>query len=346
MRIALIVLALLMAVPWAAAAEKSKAEVQALVKRIGSTPPEWFNSTPLRYPKTLDFSWRDVPGAPWDPSRNVGQFIWTTINENESRWKEGVRFLHHLLVASRDNRPLLIKTMKALALMYHNLHEDWARAAFWWEKAGDTNNIDLAHCYFKLGSKAMAAEILNRYRRDLTRHCNVARLWSEMGEHERALRIALERAEETPDVGFLAAGDICRVMGRSAEALEYYGKVLQTTAGSRDLKQATDRAQANIEAIRLVDTLDIKRVPDGTYRDASLGYSGPVNVEVRVDSGRIADVKVTEHSERQYYSSITDTCRQIILKQGAKGVDATSGATITSEAILNATLKALAKGQK
>jgi uncharacterized protein with FMN-binding domain len=38
--------------------------------------------------------------------------------------------------------------------------------------------------------------------------------------------------------------------------------------------------------------------------------------------------------------------RQILLKQGAKGVDATSGATITSEAILNATLKALAKGQQ
>lgn len=346
MRIGLIMLALLLTASWAAAAEKSKAEVQALVKKIGSTPPVWFSSTPLRYPKTLDLSWREVPGAPWDPSRNVGQFIWTTVNENESRWKEGVRFLHHLLGVSRDNRPLLIKTMKALALMYHNLHEDWVRAAFWWEKAGDTNNIDLAHCYFKLGSKAMAAEILNRYPRDPTRHCNVARLWSEMGEHEKALRIALERAEETPDVGFLAAGDICRVTGRSAEALEYYRKVLQTTAGSRDLKQARDRAQANIEAIRLVDTLDIKRVPDGTYCDASLGYSGPVNVEVKVAGGRIADVKVTEHSERQYYSSITDTCRQIIMKQGAKGVDATSGATITSEAILNATLKALAKGQK
>jgi uncharacterized protein with FMN-binding domain len=57
-------------------------------------------------------------------------------------------------------------------------------------------------------------------------------------------------------------------------------------------------------------------------------------------------VKVTRHTEKQWYSSITDTRRQILLKQGAKGVDATSGATITSEAILNATLKALAKGQK
>ena len=35
--------------------------------------------------------------------------------------------------------------MEALGTMYHNLHQDWARAAFWWEKAGDIDNINLAH---------------------------------------------------------------------------------------------------------------------------------------------------------------------------------------------------------
>ena len=251
-----------------AMAESSKAEVQAIIKKVGSTPPEWFQATPLRYPKTLDLTWREVPGAPWDPSKNVGQFIWTTINENEGRWKEGVRFLHHMLVVSRKDQALLIKTMKALGFMYHNLHQDWARAAFWWEKAGDKDNIDLAHCYFKLGSSKMAAEILEGYPSDYTRHCGVARLWSEMGEHEKALTMAIEAANRTPDVGFLAAGDICRVMGRSSEALDYYRKVLNAKAGGRDIKQAKDRAQASIDAIRLVDALDIKRVPDGTFRES------------------------------------------------------------------------------
>ena len=95
-----------------------------------------------------------------------------------------------------------------------------------------------------------------------------------------------------------------------------------------------------------MDALDIKRVSDGAYRDSSIGYNGPVEVEVKVSGGRIADVKVVKHEEKQYYSSITDTCSQMILKNGAKGVDATSGATITSEAILNAGLKAVAKAQK
>lgn len=332
--------------PAAAVPEKTKAEVKAQIQRVGSTPPEWFATTPLNYPKTLDLTWTDHPGAPWDPSKNVGQFIWTSINENESRWKEGIRFLHFLLGRTQKDPALSRKVMNALAIMYHNLHEDWARAAFWWEKAGNTDNTDLAHCYFKLGSKAMAMEILNRHPADYSRHCSVARLWSEMGDSQKALSMALEAAQRTPDVGYLAAGDICRVNGRSREALDYYRKAVEATTGGRDLKQTRERAQASIEAIQLVDTLDVRRVPDGKYRDRSVGYSGQVEIEVSVTGGRITAVKVTDHTEKQYYSSITDTCRQIVAKQGAKGVDATSGATITSEAILNATLKALAKGQQ
>jgi len=329
-----------------AAAEKSKAEVQAEIKKVGSTPPAWFADTPLKYPKTLDLSWPPDPGGPWDPSRNVGQFIWTSINENESRWKEGIRFLHYLLTVNQKNPEVLRKTMEALGNMYHNLHQDWARAAFWWQKAGETDKIELAHCYYKLGSKAWAVEILNEWPADYTRHCSVARLWSEIGENEKGLAMALEMAKHTPDVGFLTAGDICRTVGRTTEALGYYEKALKAAEGGRDLKQTKERAQASIDAIRLVDTLDVKRVPDGSYRDQSIGYNGPVEVEVQVSSGKIADVKVVKHQEKQYYSAIADTRNQMILKQGAKGVDATSGATITSEAILNASLKALSKAQR
>jgi len=341
-----LLISLLLTAPLLMAAEKSKAEVQALIKQIGSTPPEWFKDTPLKYPKTIDLSWKEIPGAPWDPSKNVGQFIWTSINENESRWKEGIRFLHHVLAVNQKNPTIVKQTMDALGNMYHNLHQDWARAAFWWQKAGETDKIELGHCYYKLGSKAMAIEILNEWPADYTRHCSVARLWSEIGENEKALAIALETARQTPDVGFLAAGDICRTAGRTAEGLTYYQKALAATEGGRDLKQTKDCAQASIDAIKLAELLDIKRVADGAYRDSSIGYNGPVHVEVQVAKGKIENVKVVKHEEKQYYSSITDTCSQMILKQGAKGVDATSGATITSEAILNAGLKALSKAQR
>ena len=64
-------------------------------------------------------------------------------------------------------------------------------------------------------------------------------------------------------------------------------------------------------------------------------------IQYVVANGRIEAVKVTRHQEKQFYSALTDTPRQIIEKQGVQGVDATTGATITAEAIINATAKAL-----
>jgi hypothetical protein len=48
-----------------------------------------------------DLSWPADYQGPWEPSRNVGQFVWTSINEKETRWKEGIRFLHHVLTVNQ-----------------------------------------------------------------------------------------------------------------------------------------------------------------------------------------------------------------------------------------------------
>ena len=90
----------------------------------------------------------------------------------------------------------------------------------------------------------------------------------------------------------------------------------------------------------------MRKVPDGAYRSSSQGYEAPIEVEVVVKGQRIESVRVTQHREKQFYSAMSDTPAKIIAKQGVKGVDATSNATITSEAIINATAKALAEAQK
>ncbi|MFT5527774.1 MAG: hypothetical protein ACI9HK_005759, partial [Pirellulaceae bacterium] len=103
------------------------------------------------------------------------------------------------------------------------------------------------------------------------------------------------------------------------------------------------RAKDSIEAIRYYELLDLSKLDDGKYTAQSPGYSGPIEVEVTVANKRISDVKVTKHREKQFYSALTDTTSQIIQKQGVKGVDTTSRATITSAAIVNASARALAK---
>ena len=105
---------------------------------------------------------------------------------------------------------------------------------------------------------------------------------------------------------------------------------------------------AAIYGVVAVFTLEVDpaRVADGTYEAESLGYEANVRVAVTVKDKKIEQVKITQHREKQFYSSLTDTPTKIIAKQGVKGVDATAAATITSEAIINATAKALASGAK
>jgi len=106
------------------------------------------------------------------------------------------------------------------------------------------------------------------------------------------------------------------------------------------------RAAASIEAIRLFDSLDLTKIADGTYKADSVGYVGPVEVTIRVKSHKIDAVDITSHHEKQFYSSLVDVPKQIIAKQTVKGIDTTTGATVTSEAIINASAKALAGAQK
>jgi hypothetical protein len=277
---------------------KTKAEVLTMIKKIGATPPDWFAATPLNFPKTLDLTWTPPPqGSPWDPSKNVAQFIWTSINENEARWKEGIKFLHHMLTVNKDKPATVKQVMGALGNMYHDLHQDWARAAFWKQMAGDTNTLELAHCYFKLGSKDMALDILKQYGSDSTRHASVVRLWAEIGDHAKALQLADQMANSIPDAGNLAAGDVCKLMGKNAEAMAYYQKAVAAKSGSRDLNQNQKRAQASLDALKAAEGVDLKKVPDGKYKADSFGYSGQVEVEVTVAAGRITDVRVTRHTE-------------------------------------------------
>jgi uncharacterized protein with FMN-binding domain len=281
----------------------------------------------------------------------MGQYIWDVINPNPDRWRGGVRLMHHLLTVHQDNPTLRTRVMRSLAGMYFRFFQDYARAAFWWQKAGvgkqDWESVQLAECYWRLGSKPQALEMINQ---NVIR-IGMIKLLSDMGETEKALQLAQTwvRAGGEPHPAYLCAGDACRLAGRFPAAIDYYQKTLDTPPVPNKEKQAEhwrNRARSNLEAVRLFELCDVRRVADGAYSASSLGYAGDVHVEVSVHGGRIEAVQVTKHQEKQFYSALTDTPRQIVEKQGFKGVDAVSGATITSEAIINATAKALAKGAR
>lgn len=319
---------------------RTREQIDALIDEAGRTPPDWWDSVPLSYPQTLDLTW-SPPGPQWDASRNLGQYVWSVINENPGRWREGAKLLHHTLTVNRTDPDKLRQSMEALARIYHNLLQDYARSAFWWRKSGRVS-IELADCYWQLGSREMAVEVLQRLPGSNTR---VIKLWADVGETERALQLALDLARRLPQAGYLTAGDVCRTAGRYEEAVQHYQRVIDAPYVQGNDKNIA-RARASLQAVRVYDALDLGRIADGTYRGQSVAYAGDLSVEVVVRAGRIEQVRVTRHQDKQYYSAMTDTPRQIVERQGVRDVDAVSGATITSEAILNATANALYGGVK
>ena len=78
---------------------------------------------------------------------------------------------------------------------------------------------------------------------------------------------------------------------------------------------------------------------------SSIGYAGPVEVTAQMTAHKLVSLKVTRHHEKRTYSSLVDMPTRIVSKQSVKGVDTTSGATVTSDAIINATAKALSEAQ-
>jgi uncharacterized protein with FMN-binding domain len=329
---------------------RSKAEVLKLIEAKGSTPPEWYATTDLNVPDTLDLTWPEEPPTKgWNNQQNVGQYIWDIVNPNEHRWHSGIKLVHHCMSLHKDDGALLKRDMDKLATMYFTLLQDYPRAAFWFQKSGAKvtrpPGIHLAECYWRLGNKVMALDMM----RGKPLPPNAVKLLGDMGEIEDALRVAEDysKSQAAPEV-FLSAGDALRSVGRLDEAIKYYQRVLASDlARNPDYDKRFDaRAQHSIDAVRLFDKVEFSKLADGSYRAASTGYNGPVEIEATVAGGKLKSLIVVSHQEKQYYAALSDTPKQVIEKQSIREIDGTSGATITSQAIVNATAHALAQGAK
>lgn len=328
---------------------RSKADVLKLIEEAGRVPPDWFESTEMNHPSTLDLDWPLKAEGPWDESKNVGQYIWGRVNPNEGRWRSGIKLVHQCVARHQREPELLQRDMEKLGMMYFELLQDYPRAAFWLRKSKATaskmSGIELAECYWQLGSPELAMDVL----KSRTLHVGAIKLFAEMGDMDRAIALARLYVQNNTMVSeaCLAIGDALRNAGQFDLAIEQYEKVIATPARNEEYaNRFRARAEGAIESIRLFEKLDLNHIADGTYVDRSVGYNGPVEVRVRVEGARMTDVVVVKHDEKQFYAALTDTTSKIIDKQSVRGIDGTTGATITSQAILHATARALAQGAK
>ena len=327
----------------------SPSQLNRAIDLAGKSEPEWFATTDLNYPQSLDLSWPIKVEGGWNNQKNMGQFIWDVINPNPGRWKSGIKLVHHCLELHSGQPELIKRDRLTLGRMYFDLLQDYERAAYWFRLAGAEKGkgpgIKLAECYWRLGNEAMASSQLVSRTYTVGAAAAAIKLYGNMGKYDEAQKM-MDRVVNTAAAyeGFIAMGDAMRQAGRFDEAIDYYQKVIdsqQFRKGDYE-NRFKKRATESIEAIKLFEQVDIEKLADGTFVGESTGYNGKIRVSVQVQGGVIREVNVVSHNEKQFYSAITDTQSAIIQLQSVRGVDGTSGATITSRAIVNATAKSLA----
>jgi uncharacterized protein with FMN-binding domain len=339
-------------VPRPKAAQRSAAAIKALIQREGKTLPGWWDSVKLDYPRTLDLAGTNrMPG--WQPRRNLGAYFYTLVTPHPARWKSGIKLLAHVVDLRKNDPMRQAETISMLANYYLHYLEDYQRAAYWYlrnDRPGVQATVHgvagLAECYFRMGNRKMAAALLTKYRMDARFSGPGVKLLAELGQADRALKLAMSIARLAPDQGYLAAGNLHRLSGKYDRAIDCYAKAAASPITRGHGKLNVQRARECLEAVKLCKTLDIAKVADGTHRGTSASYRGPLSVELKVSAGRITSARVSRHKDDIFFTSITKMPKLIVAKQSVEGIDAVSGATVTCEAILNAATKALSSGMK
>lgn len=87
-----------------------------------------------------------------------------------------------------------------------------------------------------------------------------------------------------------------------------------------------------------------QKYKDGDYTGKAQGFKGDISVKVQVSSGKISDIQILEsNDDEEYFNSAKSLIGDIISSQETS-VEAVSGATYSSNGIINAVKNALESG--
>lgn len=83
--------------------------------------------------------------------------------------------------------------------------------------------------------------------------------------------------------------------------------------------------------------------PDGTYLGAAMGKDDPITVAVTIIGGRIVKVEILQHGDTPVLTDVVwETIPDAIVQAQSTKVDVVTGATLSSEGVINAVRAAIA----
>ena len=124
-----------------------------------------------------------------------------------------------------------------------------------------------------------------------------------------------------------------------------YNSVLDARAKEDEIARLSAQIAGNGQSDS--ENRDSTNYKDGTYTGEADGFGGTIQVEVKIEKNKIAEINVVsaEKEDGAYLSMAKDIIPKIIDAQSAD-VDTVSGATFSSTGIKNASEQALEKAVK
>ena len=258
-------------------------------------------------------------------------------------WKDARLHIRKLLSEGRNREAV------KLTYIYHVV-----------QKNGSPDGHEYPMYLFLGGEPAWAVKVYANRLRDKPQghafdYSALASLYAQYGEHQRALDTLNDAMQRLPDPPWRInaeanihdkLGDAYAAKGDVEKATEHYREAIRLFPTSNQpygrhlLHRNAAKVQAKLDLLG-IKTLDITQLKDGVYRGTSLGYAKDINATVTLRGGKITDIQL-RHEEKIEQGACKSVPRQIIERQSLQ-VDAVTGATVTVQAIVEATYRALQK---
>ncbi|MCR5737164.1 MAG: FMN-binding protein [Eubacterium sp.] len=118
----------------------------------------------------------------------------------------------------------------------------------------------------------------------------------------------------------------------------------EVSAYNKQTKQS--KKEWEIESKKLSGVQEVALYQDGEYMGTGKGYGGEIEVSVSIKDGKIANVKIVsaKNETPDYIKEVSSITEDIVAFQDTD-VDVISGATLSSNGVLDAVDEALAKAE-
>lgn len=331
----------------AAAAEDVAARL-----RGADTPPDWAEPRPMPY----------MEGSPWTFTRTSRTGV-PGMRDSVAQLRYGI----HNNPTSMDRPYLLL----VLGTHYAELGED--RLAYQelgklldlppttrhngriyrmptLESVQEEGRFELARILARNGLAQEAgkqvAGIMPRHGYDRVR---LAEIYMLMGDRDRTLAHLREMDDDGhPDRRYSKYYLRLRavLLAQAVQAPELAREIARPVLSKPDRTRRRPEVFARDIMLTILAAAPVKRpLKDGEYDGACEGYVGILKVRVEIKDGRIAAVTVTSHEENRPWSALQVVPERILRAQSIK-VDAVSGATATSGAVIAAVARALSEAAR